>query len=218
MDFKRHSDYIKHHGILLVISSPSGAGKTTITRLLLEREKYVTLSISATTRPPRPGEIHGEHYYFYSEAEFQKMVAEDAFMEYANVFGNWYGTLKKHVQMDLERGYDVIFDIDWQGAQKIFQEKPQRVVSVFILPPSLPALEGRLVSRAQDSSAVIEKRMGEAFAEMSHWAEYDYVIVNDDIEKAIGDIRSILRSERLKRTRQMGLNDFIQSLKYTHEK
>lgn len=209
---KRHSDYIKHRGILLVVSSPSGAGKTTITRLLLEEEKYVSISISATTRQPRPGEIEGVHYQFKTPEEFKALLEANAFLEHAHVFGNDYGTLRAPVDELLENGYDVLLDIDWQGAQQIIQEERSRVVSVFILPPSLATLAERLRGREQDTAEVIAERMGEALSEISHWAEYDYVIVNDNLEKSINDVKSILRSQRLKRSRQLGLSDFTQVL------
>lgn len=209
---KRHSDYLKHRGILLVISSPSGAGKTTITRALLAEEKYVTLSISATTRPPRPKEKPGDHYHFKTEEEFKQLIEEEALFEHAHVFGHWYGTLRAPVEQKLEEGYDVLLDIDWQGAQQMIQEARNYVVSVFLLPPSLSILEARLRSRAEDSEKAIKRRMCEAIDEISHWAEYDYVVVNDNLEKSINDVRSILRSERLKRTRQLGLSHFIHHL------
>jgi len=209
---RRHSDYIKHKGILLVMSSPSGAGKTTLTHLLLEQEKYVTLSISTTTRKPRPGEEEGVHYYFKTKVEFDALVESDAFFEHAKVFGNYYGTPKAPVENALLQGYDVLLDVDWQGAQQLIQEYQSRVVSIFILPPSLEELENRLTKRAQDAPNVIASRMDKAMAEISHWAEYDYVVVNDNLDKSLNDIRSIIRSERLKRWRQMGLSDFIHNL------
>ena len=214
---KRHSDYVKHKGILLVLSSPSGAGKTTLTHLLLEQEKYVTLSISATTRAPRPGEEEGVHYYFKSRDEFKVLLQQNAFYEHAKVFGNYYGTLREPVETALNQGYDVILDVDWQGAQQLIQEDTNRVVSIFILPPSLEALEERLRKRAQDEETVIQYRMSQALREISHWAEYDYVIVNDHLEKSLNDIRSIIRSERLKRWRQVGLSDFIHNLDQTQD-
>ncbi len=206
---KRHSDYLKHRGIMMVFSSPSGAGKTTLTRSLCEADRFVKLSVSATTRAPRDGEVAGEHYHFLSDEDFKKAVQENAFLEHAKVFNNSYGTLRENVETDLANGYDVIFDIDWQGAQTLIQEDRQRVVSVFVLPPSLDVLEDRLKVRGQDHQEVINYRMGRALEEISHWAEYDYVVVNDDLEKALHDVKSILRSERLKRSRQQGLSDFI---------
>ena len=209
MQQKRHSDYLKHRGIMLVLSSPSGAGKTTISRLLLEREKYLSLSISATTRPPRPGERDGIDYYFKSTEEFEQMIKNHQFLEHAHVFGHYYGTIWSTIDQALRVGKDVLFDIDWQGVQQIVQKSREDVVSIFILPPSMAALESRLHTRAQDSEEVIKMRMEKAVNEISHWAEYDYVIVNDDLEKALNDVRSILRSERLRRTRQLGLSEFI---------
>lgn len=209
---KRHSDYIKHRGIMLVISSPSGAGKTTISRQLLEEEKYLHISVSATTREPRPLEVDGRDYYFKTHSEFEQMIQEDAFLEHAKVFGNYYGTPREPVEKALADGKDVLFDIDWQGTQQMMQKVPNDVVTIFILPPSLEALEDRLRKRAQDSDEVIAHRMSKALDEMSHWAEYKYVIVNDDLEKALKDTRSIIRSERLRRSRQKGLHEFINSL------
>jgi len=209
---KRHSDYIKHRGIMLVISSPSGAGKTTISRHLLEEEKYLHISISATTRPPRPAEIDGKDYYFKTHEKFEQMIRDDAFLEHAKVFGNYYGTPREPVETALAEGKDVLFDIDWQGAQQILQTNQNDVVTVFILPPSIHALEERLHTRAQDSEEVIKIRMNKALDEMSHWAEYKYVVVNDDLDKALADIRSIIRSERLRRSRQKGLHEFINSM------
>ena len=224
---KRHSDYLKHKGIMLVFSSPSGAGKTTLTRTLCQKDRFVKISISATTRAPRPGEVHGQHYHFLDEATFKEGIEAGAFMEYAKVFNHSYGTLRETVEQDLDQGYDVIFDIDWQGAQTLIQEDRDRVVSVFVLPPSLDVLEDRLKRRGQDPQEVISYRMGRALEEISHWAEYDYVVVNDDLDKALEDVKSILRSERLKRSRQLGLSDFIhtftegksiESLKSSNEK
>jgi len=212
MKYRRHSDYIKHRGIMLVLSSPSGAGKTTISHQLLEHEKYLSLSISATTRSPRPNEVDGQHYFFKTLQEFKKMMEEGAFLEYAHVFGNYYGTLKEQVEQELQKGQDILFDIDWQGAQQLLQESAKDVVSIFILPPSLEALEERLRHRAQDGEKVIQERMSKALQEMSHWAEYDYVIINEDLERAIADVRSIIRSERLRRSRQLHLTDFMHTI------
>lgn len=205
---KRHSDYLKHKGIMMVFSSPSGAGKTTLTRSLCEKDRFVKLSISATTRPKRPGEIDGTHYHFMSQKDFDVAVARGQFLEHAHVFGNSYGTWRSEVEADMQQGYDVLFDIDWQGAQTLIQEDRQRVVSVFILPPSLEVLADRLRTRGQDDEEIINYRMSKALKEISHWAEYDYVVVNDDLDKALEDVKSILRSERLKRSRQQGLSDF----------
>lgn len=206
---KRHSDYLKHKGIMMVFSSPSGAGKTTLTRSLCSMDRYVKLSISATTRPPRPGEVDGEHYHFMSQADFDVAVAKGQFLEHAHVFNHSYGTWRSEVEEDMRQGYDVVFDIDWQGAQTLIQEDRERVVSVFILPPSLEVLDDRLRARGQDNEEIIQYRMGKALKEISHWAEYDYVVVNDDLSKALEDVKSILRSERLKRSRQLGLSDFV---------
>ncbi len=208
---KRHSDYLKHKGMLLVFSSPSGAGKTTLTRSLLASDRYVKLSVSATTRQPRPGELEGKHYYFLDEASFKTKEQAGEFYEVAKVFKNYYGTLKEPVQNDLENGYDVLLDIDWQGAQTLMQDDADKVVSIFIMPPSLDVLHDRLNKRQQDSKEEVEYRMSLALEEMKHWPEYDYVVVNDDLEKASHDVRSILRSERLKRRRQIGLTQFVHS-------
>lgn len=197
---------------MLVLSSPSGAGKTTISHHLLEQEKHLSLSISVTTRPPRPGEVDGQDYFFKTPEIFSQMVTEGAFLEHAQVFGHYYGTLKNQVEYELEKGQDVLFDIDWQGAQQLLQEAASDVVSVFILPPSLDILEERLKTRAQDSADVIHERMSKAIFEMSHWAEYDYVIINEDLDRAIADVQSIIRSERLKRSRQIHLTDFIHKM------
>ncbi len=212
MKYRRHSDYIKHRGIMLVLSSPSGAGKTTISHHLLEQEKHLSLSISVTTRSPRPGEVDGQDYFFKTPEEFKRMTEEGAFLEHAEVFGNHYGTPKDTVEEELQKGQDILFDIDWQGAQQLLQEAASDVVSVFILPPSLEVLEDRLKARAQDSEDVIHERMSKAMYEMSHWAEYDYVIINEDLDRAIADVQSIIRSERLKRCRQIHLTDFIHKM------
>jgi guanylate kinase len=209
---RRHSDHIKHRGMMVVISSPSGAGKTTITRQLLEQEKYLSISISATTRAPRPGEREGHDYYFKTKDEFEAMIRAGEFLEHAYVFGNYYGTPFAPVEKALQEGKDVLFDVDWQGAQQMLQKFPADVVSVFILPPSLEVLEERLHKRGQDSEEVIAQRMSKAISEISHWAEYKYVIVNDDLQKSIDDMRSILRSERLRRSRQIHLSEFIHDM------
>lgn len=196
-----------------MLSSPSGAGKTTIARALLECDDHIKMSISMTTRSPRPGEIHGKDYFFVTQKDFQERLEEDAFLEHAKVFDHHYGTPKDYVFDTLKIGKDVIFDIDWQGTQQLSLYARDDLVSVFILPPSLNELEERLLSRGQDSMDVMKKRMEKAGDEMSHWAEYDYVIVNHDLEQSIQQVLEILRAERLKRTRQWGLVDFVKTLR-----
>lgn len=196
-----------------MLSSPSGAGKTTIARALLECDDHIKMSISMTTRSPRPGEIHGKDYFFVTQKDFQERLEEDAFLEHAKVFDHHYGTPKDYVFDTLKIGKDVIFDIDWQGTQQLSLYARDDLVSVFILPPSLNELEERLLSRGQDSMDVMKKRMEKAGDEMSHWAEYDYVIVNHDLEQSIQQVLEILRAERLKRTRQWGLVEFVKTLR-----
>ena len=200
-------------GLMLVLSSPSGAGKTTISRRLLERDSGIALSISATTRPARPGETDGTDYHFVSEARFEAMVESDAFLEHAQVFGHRYGTPKAAVFEELERGRDVLFDIDWQGTQQVAEKAPKDLVRVFILPPSTAELERRLRARAQDPEEVVQGRMAKAADEMSHWAEYDYVIVNRDIGASLAEVEAILTAERLRRERQRGLHTFVAGLR-----
>jgi guanylate kinase len=197
---------------MFILSSPSGAGKTTISRMLLDADGEIRLSISVTTRPPRPGEKDGVHYYFVDDAEFDRMVEEDDFYEWAHVFGYRYGTPKGRIRSALKTGQDFMFDIDWQGTQQLYQKDQQDVVSVFILPPSLAELRRRLESRAQDSSEVIDSRMERARGEISHWAEYDYVVINDDVDVCFAKVREILDAERMKRTRQTGLIPFVREL------
>ena len=204
---------IQRRGLMLVLSSPSGAGKTTISRRLLEIEPNLVLSISATTRAKRPSETDGLDYHFMDHAKFERMVQERAFLEYAKVFDHQYGTPRAPVEDSLKAGRDVLFDIDWQGTQQLAQAAREDLVSVFILPPSTAALEQRLKTRAQDSADVVAKRMAKAADEMSHWAEYDYIIVNDDLEISIQRVRAILLAERLKRKRQVGLAEFVKGLR-----
>jgi guanylate kinase len=203
---------IARRGLLLVISSPSGAGKTTLSRRLLDRDPNITMSVSVTTRPPRPGEVDGRDYYFISKERFEAMRDAGELLESAEVFGNCYGTPKGPVELSLAKGRDVLFDIDWQGTQQLAQAMQDDLVRVFILPPSVEALRDRLISRAQDPMVVVAKRMAEASREISHWAEYDYVIVNDDLETADREICAILAAERLKRKRRIGLTAFVRSL------
>jgi guanylate kinase len=203
---------IARRGLLLVISSPSGAGKTTLSRRLLDRDPNITMSVSVTTRPPRPGEVDGRDYYFISKERFEAMRDAGELLESAEVFGNCYGTPKGPVEHSLAKGRDVLFDIDWQGTQQLAQAMQDDLVRVFILPPSVEALRDRLISRAQDPMVVVAKRMAEASREISHWAEYDYVIVNDDLATADREICAILAAERLKRKRRIGLTAFVRSL------
>jgi len=204
---------IKRRGILLVLSSPSGAGKTTITRALVKRDRTLKLSISATTRPPRPGETEGKHYYFVTSERFAAMVQNGELLEHAQVFGHDYGTPLAPVTRALESGADIVSDVDWQGTQQMKARMRDDLVSVFILPPSIAALESRLKRRAQDSREVVRARMAKSSDEMSHWAEYDYVVVNRTLEKSIAEVAAILAAERLRRQRQLGLDEFVNRLR-----
>jgi len=199
-------------GLLLILSSPSGAGKTTLSRMLMEWDKSIRFSVSATTRAPRAGEQDGREYYFRSRAEFEVMVAKGEMLEHAEVFGNFYGSPKAPVEAAMAEGRDTLFDIDWQGGQQIKQSMRDDVVSVFVLPPSIAELERRLRSRGQDSDAVIADRMLKSENEISHWLEYDYVIVNTDLDTAFNKLVTILEAERLRRDRQPGLSDFVRGL------
>ena len=204
---------IERRGLMLVLSSPSGAGKTTISRALLARDGGLMLSVSATTRPKRPGETEGVDYVFMDQARFDGMVRDGAFLEHATVFGHCYGTPSGPVEAALDAGRDVLFDIDWQGAQQVAEKAREDLVSVFILPPSTAELERRLHTRAQDSDDVVRARMAEAADEMSHWAEYDYIVVNEDVEASVAAVGSILEAERLRRERRIGLHDFVEVLR-----
>lgn len=203
---------ISRRGLLFVMSSPSGAGKTTLSRKLLAADPAISMSVSVTTRKPRPGEVDGKDYHFIGKEQFETMVARRELLEWANVFGNLYGTPRKPVEQALDQGRDVLFDIDWQGTQQLAQAMPEDLVRLFILPPAPDALRQRLIQRAQDSSAVIAKRMAEAAREISHWPEYDYVVVNDVVEDAHQQVVAILTAERLKRRRQLGLTEFVRQL------
>jgi guanylate kinase len=202
----------KRRGVLFVLSSPSGAGKSTIARKLLADDPSLAMSVSATTRPMRPGEVDGKDYHFVDTAQFKDMVANHEFLEWAHVFGHRYGTPQKPVYDLLEAGRDVLFDIDWQGAQQLHQIAGGDVVRVFIFPPSLDELERRLRGRATDAEEVINARMERAAGEIAHWDGYDYVLVNDDAQGCFENVRTILRAERLKRSRQTGLIGFVRSL------
>lgn len=203
---------LNRRGLLLVLSSPSGAGKTTLSRALLARDEDIELSVSVTTRPPRPGETHGKDYYFHSQSEFDAMRDANELLEWAPVFDNFYGTPRAPVEALLEIGKDVLFDIDWQGAQQLSEKMASDVVRVFVLPPSAETLERRLRDRAQDSAEVVARRMRAASDEISHWAEYDYVIVNEDVETSLKGLDAILAAERLKRERLLGLGKFVRDL------
>ncbi|MBB6209484.1 guanylate kinase [Novispirillum itersonii] len=204
---------VRSRGVMLVLSSPSGAGKSTISRALLERDPHLSMSVSVTTRSPRPGEVDGVHYFFRGIPEVQAMVEQGEMLEHARVFDNYYGTPRQPVEDALRTGRDVLFDIDWQGTQQLAQNAREDLVSVFILPPSLEELERRLRGRAQDPEEVVRKRMSKASDEMSHWPEYDYVVINVDIEESIQAVQAILRAERLKRNRQMGLAQFVNGMR-----
>lgn len=204
---------IRRRGLMLVLSSPSGAGKSTISREILARDEGITMSISATTRPKRPGEVAGQDYHFVDTAEFNMMVNRREFLEYAKVFDNYYGTPVKPVMDALETGRDVLFDIDWQGTQQVSERARGDLVSVFILPPSTIELERRLRKRAQDPPEVVARRMAKAADEMSHYAEYDYIIVNREIEESVNQVMAILQAERLRRARLVGLGEFVKGLR-----
>jgi guanylate kinase len=198
---------------MLVLSSPSGAGKTTISRALLAEDDNIVMSVSATTRAARPGEVHGKDYFFVEKARFSAMVQGGELLEHARVFDNDYGTPRTPVEEALAAGKDVLFDIDWQGTQQLRENARADLVSIFILPPALVELEKRLRDRGQDSDAVVQKRMAKAGDEMSHWPEYDYIIVNVDLVGSVGAVEAILTAERLKRKRQVGLADFVNGLR-----
>ena len=206
------NESIKRRGLMLVLSSPSGAGKTTLSRRLLEIDSKISLSVSATTRAMRPGEEHGRDYHFIGQDDFAAWVADGKFLEHATVFGNRYGTPAHLVNEALTEGRDVLFDIDWQGTQQLKEKMRDDLVSIFILPPSHDELERRLRTRASDSEEVVAGRMAKAADEISHWPEYDYVIVNTDLDKALADVQAILNAERLKRTRQIGISEFAARL------
>jgi guanylate kinase len=203
---------IARRGLMLVLSSPSGAGKTTLSRLLLKADRGVELSISVTTRPQRQGEVDGHDYHFIDRKRFEAMVAARGLLEWAQVFDYWYGTPRRPVNKALRQGRDVLFDIDWQGTQQLREKARDDLVSVFILPPTVKELERRLKRRAQDSKDVIGARMAKAAGEMSHWPEYDYVIVNRDLDEAFTEVQAVLAAERRKRERQIGLSDFVRGL------
>jgi len=209
---------VERRGLMFVLSSPSGAGKTTLSRLLMDRTPGLKMSVSATTRPARPGETDGRDYHFMDDNRFEQMVKAGELLEWATVFEHRYGTPRAPVEAALSAGEDVLFDIDWQGTQQLREKAGADVLSVFILPPSAADLEKRLHSRAQDSDEVIRRRMNRASNEMSHWAEYDYIVINHDIDGAFAEVQSVLNAERLKRERRTGLTTFVRELQQQLEK
>jgi len=212
MDASSDQPARSRRGLLIVLSSPSGAGKSTISRLLLEADDQVTMSISATTRPKRPGETHGVDYYFVEDAEFDRMISAGEFVEWAHVFGFRYGTPKAPVKHALRRGVDILFDIDWQGARQLVPDFGEHLVTIFLLPPSMAELEQRLRKRATDSEAVIIDRMKRAADEIDHWAEYDYVLINRDMEACLDQVQAIVTAERSRKDRQTSLVEFVRDL------
>ena len=209
------NDSNKKKGVMLVLSSPSGAGKSSICKSLMSLDTNLSLSISTTTRKKRPNENSGEDYFFVSTEKFKEMLSNNHFLEHASVFDNYYGTDKSLVEKKINNGEDLIFDIDWQGAQQLREKMREDIVSIFILPPNKKELERRLKSRGQDSAKVVKKRMDAASAEITHWAEYDYVVINEDLNQSVKAVLVILKAERMKRTRQEGLVDFVRSI--THD-
>jgi guanylate kinase len=212
MAHEPHDDALHRRGLMFILSSPSGAGKTTISRRLLAHDDCIGMSVSVTTRPPRPGEVDGKDYIFKTQDQFDQMVEDGHFMEWAHVFGHSYGTPKAQIKAGLKEGQDFLFDIDWQGTQQLYQKAETDVVRVFLLPPSLDELRRRLTARGTDSAEVIASRMARAQAEISHWDGYDYVVVNDDIDACFGKVVEILEAERLRRARQTGLIGFVREL------
>jgi guanylate kinase len=202
----------KHSSVLFAFSSPSGAGKTAMTRALCDRDPALRMSVSVTTRLPRPQEQEGIDYFFTTHEDFEQRKRAEEFAEHASVFSHWYGTLKSHIHSHSRQGRDVIFDIDWQGARQLKTQYPHHLVSIFILPPSLAELEARLHKRAQDHKDVIAYRMKQATEEISHWSEYDYVVVNDDFEKALSTIETIIRAERVKHRHSPSFHSFVQKM------
>lgn len=208
---KNHYEILRR-GLMLVFSSPSGAGKSTISKAILGIHENLAMSISATTRTIRPGEVDGKDYIFIDQAKFDQMVERRELLEYATVFGNSYGTPRAPVEEALSHGHDVMFDVDWQGTQQLKQNAREDLVSIFILPPTIKELERRLYARAQDSAEVVKGRMAKATSEMSHWAEYDYVIINHDLDESVKEVEAILAAERLRRDRRIGLGEFVREL------
>ena len=204
---------IKRRGLMLVISSPSGAGKTTISRALLKRDGKIKMSVSVTTRPMRPGEVDGRDYRFIDKTEFNLMINRSELLEHAKVFEHYYGSPREQILEALEGGNDVLFDIDWQGTQQLAENAREDLVSIFILPPSTQELERRLIERRQDSPDVVSSRMGQASSEMSHYREYDYVLINRNVEESVANIQAILAAERIRLNRLVGLGEFIKGLR-----
>ena len=204
---------IRRRGLMLILSSPSGAGKTTISRRLLESDPELTMSVSATTRPKRPGEVEGQDYQFIDPAEFSLMINRGEFLEHAKVFDHYYGTPRAPVEGALEAGRDVLFDIDWQGTQQLAESAAADVVKVFVLPPSTQELERRLTVRARDPAEVVASRMAKAADEMSHYTEYDYIIINHEVEDSVTQLAAVLAAERIRRQRLVGLGDFVKALR-----
>ena len=211
-DTPARSDRLHRRGLMFILSSPSGAGKTTVAQRLLLEDGELAMSVSVTTRAPRPGEVDGKDYIFTDRAGFDAMVEAGEFLEWAEVFGHCYGTPKAHIKAGLKAGQDFLFDIDWQGTQQLYQRMETDVVRVFLLPPSIAELERRLSSRGTDSSVVIAARMARARSEISHWDGYDYVVVNDDIDACFAKVGEILAAERMRRARQTGLVDFVREM------
>lgn len=209
---KISSIQIARRGLMLVISSPSGAGKSTIARTLLETDKQIGLSVSVTTRQRRPSEVEGIHYHFKTVREFERLRDSDSLLEWAEVHGNFYGTPREPVEQAMSEGRDMLFDIDWQGAQQLQQKMQADVVSIFVLPPTMTELQSRLHRRAEDSEEVIQTRLANSRAEIAHWREYDYVIINDDLNAAFDAVQSIVKAERLRRDRRHGMFDFVREL------
>lgn len=207
---------LRRRGLMLVLSSPSGAGKTTIARRLLAEDDNLEMSVSATTRPKRPGEVSGVDYMFIDKTTFNLMLNRGELLEHARVFSNFYGTPRAPVEAALSKGLDMLFDIDWQGTQQLRESAREDLVSIFVLPPSTQALEERLTKRAQDPPDIVAERMAKASDEMSHWPEYDYVIINDDIDRSVGQVRAILTAERARRDRLLGLGEFVRGLQAGH--
>ena len=208
---KNHYEILRR-GLMLVFSSPSGAGKSTISKAILGIHENLAMSISATTRTIRPGEVDGKDYIFIDQAKFDQMVERRELLEYATVFGNSYGTPRAPVEEALSHGHDVMFDVDWQGTQQLKQNAREDLVSIFILPPTIKELERRLYARAQDTAEIVKGRMAKATSEMSHWAEYDYVIINHDLDESVKEVEAILAAERLRRDRRIGLGEFVREL------
>ena len=203
---------IERRGLMLVISSPSGAGKSTIARNVLEADRGMSLSVSVTTRERRPSEIEGVHYHFVSRKEFERLKSSDSLLEWAEVHGNFYGTPREAAEVAMSQGRDMLFDIDWQGAQQLQEKMSADVVSIFILPPTMAELQSRLNRRAEDTAEVIATRLKNARDEIGHWGEYDYVVINDDLDRAFASVRAIVEAERLRRDRRHGLFDFVSGL------